>query len=182
MRANGPDDSTKTLESNARSRERDRFRYGDLTGIDISTTAIKRLTEKPKYEDGPFPKFRGFCGTIKDAGLSEGSQDIIFLSYFVDRDSDQRGTFEESVRILRSGGRIVLEGLFPCKLVDSKGVSYGTANVTKGQDAVEDIQLVIAEFKRLGATPVIVGVGQRLVYSIDGSEVLPSYILVFKKI
>lgn len=141
-----------------------------LTGVDISGKAVERIRETGA---------RAFHGTV--SAVTDSGYGTVFLSYFVDRDSDQRGTFERTTELLTPSGVVVLEGLFPCVLSDSNGVSYGTANVTKGNDALEDIQLVVTDFVRLGITLQKVVVGQRLVYSLDGPEVLPFYILIFKK-
>ena len=140
-----------------------------LHSIDISPMAIQRTNEMG---------VSSLQGTLASNREVIGSVPMVFLSYFVDRDSDQRATFRESSRICCH--TLVLEGLFPCVLSDSSGVSYGRANVTRGEDALEDIQLVVGELTGLGMSLKKVVVGQRLVYSLDGPEVLPSYILVFK--
>ncbi|MEI7709421.1 MAG: hypothetical protein WCI76_01765, partial [bacterium] len=137
----------------------------------ISRKAVERIREIGA---------NGIHGTISstpDTGYS-----TVFLSYFVDRDCDQRATFEKTGKILQSGGHCILEGLFPCVLKDSNGVSYGTANVTRGINAMEDIELVVAEFAQLGISLGRTIISERLVYSMDGPEVLPSFILIFKKI
>lgn len=141
-----------------------------LTGVDISQKAVERCREIG---------VRTIHGTISE--VADNGYDIIFLSYFVDRDADQRGTFEKAVKILRLGGIVVLEGLFPCSLVDSNGISYGTANVTRGDNALEDSALVIDEFKQLDMELRSRLVTKRQVYSMDGPEVLPSCFLFFKK-
>ena len=110
-----------------------------------------------------------------------GQFDTIFLSYFVDRDSNQRGTFEKSVGLLREGGTLVLEGLFPCVLSDSSGISYGMPNVTRGVSAEEDIELVSSELRRLGMKVPRIVAAERFVYSLDGPEVLSSHTLIFEK-
>ncbi len=142
-----------------------------LSGVDISRRAVSRIKETGA---------RAFHGSL--SGIPTGEKwDVIFLSYFVDRDNDQRGTFETAVRILADGGVIVLEGLFPCVLQDSMGTSYGTQNVTFGEDAEEDIRLVTAEFARLGMKLQKRNDGERYVYSMDGPETLPSKTLVFSR-
>ena len=141
-----------------------------MVGVDISKVGVDRIKEA------------GFVGFTDLKPLHLGSNpDVVFLSYFVDRDSDQRGTFERVVGILRPRGTLVLEGLFPCVMTDSNGNTYGNANVTKGNDTIEDIELVVAELGRLDMHLKRVIVGERLVYSLDGAEILPSYTLVFKK-
>ncbi len=165
------DDPCDTFGSE-RAKRASRLRVGDVFAVDLSETAVRILQEM---------KVEAYRGTLKDAGLKEDDFDLIFLSYFVDRDFDQLGTFQEAAKLLRRGKELVLEGLFPCVLKDSSGVDYGPANVTKGKDTLEDITLVVAEFARLGLKLKEVSVGQRLVYSLDGPEVLPSYTLVFLK-
>ncbi|HYV33232.1 MAG TPA: class I SAM-dependent methyltransferase [Candidatus Limnocylindria bacterium] len=143
-----------------------------ISAVETSEVAVKRIRKLG---------FAAYQGRLENLSLSRDFYDLLFLSYFVDRDQDQRGTFITSVGLLKKGGTLVLEGLFPCVLADSNGISYGQANVTKGDDAVEDISLVVNEFESLGASLHRVVVGQRLVCSLDGAEVLPSYTLVFKK-
>ncbi len=142
-----------------------------LVGIDISEQAVKRVCKM----------FPSICGRIENQKDWFENFDFVFLSYFVDRDENQKETFKKSVQTLNWKGFLVLEGLFPCVLSDSNGVSYGEANVTKGLDPVEDILCVVEECKRLKVVLKKIIVGQRLVYSLDGSEVLPTYILVFQK-
>ena len=144
----------------------------NLFGIDISDTSVQRV-----YELG----IKAYKGPIQNLHWEQNSTSIVFLSYFVDRDSDQKATFETSARILHQGGLLILEGLFPCVLKDSNGISYGQSNITKGKDPVEDIMCVVEKFKQLKLSLNRIIVGQRLVYSLDGSEVLPSYTLIFQK-
>jgi len=138
-----------------------------LVGVDISRKAVERIRETGA---------RVFHGTI--SAVKDGEFGTIFLSYFVDRDSDQRGTFVKSAEILIPGGLVILEGCFPCELTSPAGFKNGVANVTQGRDAEEDIQLVIAEFAKLGLTLKDRWDGQRFVYSLDGPEILPSTIFV----
>lgn len=146
------------------------FHSENLTGIDISPKAIERVRESGFY---------GYCGHLQDKSFS--GIELMFLSYFIDRDSDQIGTLQAAAKKLLTGGVLALEGLFPCVLADSNGVSYGTANVTKGNNAAEDISLVITTCQELGLQLQKIVCGNRFVYSLDGFEELPSYILVFKK-
>ncbi len=142
-----------------------------LTGVDISQKAVDRIREIGAQA------FHGTISVVPDTLYS-----TIFLSYFVDRDADQKATFTRTAELLSPNGVVVLEGLFPCVLEDSNGVLYGTSNVTKGCNAEEDIALVAAEFHQLGLLLEKRLDGERQVYSLDGPEALPSYTLVFKKI
>lgn len=152
----------------------------DLAAFEISMQSVRETRCRGIESFGG--RLRPIEGVIKESKI-----DLIFLSYFIDRDSDQRETLTTAAVLLRKqdgfyrAGRLVLEGLFPCVMTDSNGVNYGTANVTRGNDAIEDIQLVVAELLQHDVSLERVLVGQRLVYSLDGPEVLPSYILVFKK-
>lgn len=143
----------------------------NMLGIDTADQSIERLHERG---------FRAYCGRIQDC-FDLKNADCVFLSYFIDRDRDQRATLETAAAVLRRSGTLVLEGLFPCLLEDSSGVSYGTANVTRGKDAVDDMALVVAECTSIRLVLQRVLVGERLVYSLDGPEVLPTYILTFGK-
>lgn len=149
------------------------FKPRYMTGVDISQHACDRIREF---------RAQAMCGRIQEFVDVLGHFDIVFLEYFVDRDKDQRKTFETSIQLLEQGGAIALEGLFPCVTTDSQGVQYAEEKtVTVGKDAVEDIKLVTVEFTRLGVLLQKIIVGQRWVYSMDGMEILPSYILIFRK-
>ena len=143
-----------------------------IMGIDISSKAIDRIRETGAT---------AIHGSLTNQIRTIPKSDLIFLSYFVDRDRDQLGTFREAARLLNRGGTLVLEGLFPCVMTDSSGVSYGAANVTQGHDEVEDMQLIVAELAKLGVGLKRIIIGKRFVYSLDGSEILPTNILVFNK-
>jgi hypothetical protein len=154
-----------------------------LRGIDISPAAVALLRQ-----DG----IEGFTGDLQAATknrspapwLAAESTRLLFLSYFVDRDADQQGTFDASVSALCAGGRIVLEGLFPAKLTDSLGTMYASQQsrmVTVGDSATDDVKRVVEYFQSKGVTLERIAVGERLVYSLDGFELLPSLYLVLQK-
>ncbi len=147
--------------------------FYNLIGIDISSKSID-LIEKFGINC--------FCGRIESSPVMYNSIDILFLSYFIDRDSDQARTFIHSINLLKRNGTLVIEGLFPCVLVDSNGVNYGPANVTRGKDALEDIFLAINFLEREGLKLTKMIRGNRKVFSLDGLEELSSDILIFKKI
>ncbi len=149
-------------------------RSKDLLGIDISAKAVRRVEEIG---------VRALEGRIEHhcRGIGQNSTDVVIHSYLIDRDENQKVTFIGSIPLLRRGGFLVVEGLFPCELIDSNGVSYGVANLTHGKDLVQDIMDVVVWCRLSGAVLREIIVGQRLVYSLDGPEVLPTYILVFEK-
>lgn len=118
--------------------------------------------------------------------LELGSVGALFLSYFIDRDSDQRGTLDVAAQLVSSAGQIILEGLFPVKPFDSMGVRYAdeATLLTAGESAGDDVRRVVEYMAtRDGARLTLskIAVGERLVYSLDGFERLPSISLVFEK-
>lgn len=141
----------------------------NLLGIDISGKAVDRTLEQG------IPALKGTLSEIRPYA------DAIFLSYFIDRDSDQKATFDTAVAGLPEGGLLVIEGLFPCILNDTNGISYGTANITSGISAEGDIENVVIYLKTISMRICSIMTGERLVYSLDGPEVLPTTILVFIK-
>ena len=105
-----------------------------LSGTDISQESVSII-----LRDG----CQGYHGRLEDLQLPKSSFDMIFLSYFIDYDTDQRETIRQAVRLASVGGKIVLEGLFPCRplglfAIDRRFHGF----VTKGKSAEEDIQLV----------------------------------------
>ena len=150
----------------------------NLFGSDIS-----RASKEIILKDG----FRGYVGRIEDLHFSMNNFDLVFLTYFIDYDTDQEKTFEEAVRIVRPGGKIILEGKFP---VDSFGLTAADKKqshfITKGDSASEDIHLVCQAFLQIGppqnkkiSVEKIVQ-SMRYVYSHYGLCRLPSYFLVFR--
>lgn len=141
-----------------------------LLGIDISDESRSLL------------RCNGLTGTLPElypGKISAESAELIFLSYFVDRDSNQKGTFDAARAILKPGGTLVLEGLFPVNPFDSHGTSYAAQNtLTRGKSAFDDVRLVV---NYLDLRLQQITIGERLVYSLDGFEILPSVFLIFKK-
>lgn len=149
-----------------------------LYGSDISL-ASKDIIEK----DG----FHGYVGRIENLALPDNNFDAVFLTYFIDYDTDQRTTFENALKIIRFGGRIILEGLFPCKpfgLLDTDKEKH--TFITKGNNAPEDLSLVCSAFINIGREQnkkIIVEKivrGWRYTYSHYGLNKLPSYFIVLK--
>ncbi|GEM_PF-2919085 len=146
------------------------FDASRLLGIDISPESKALLS------------CNGLTGTLPELFLDEiqpESAEVIFLSYFVDRDSNQKGTFDAARSVLKPGGALVLEGLFPVNPYDSHGTLYADRNtLTCGKSAFDDVRLVV---KYLDIQLQEITIGERLVYSLDGFEILPSVFLIFKK-
>lgn len=149
------------------------FDTKNLYGIDPSRESVDIINA-----DG----FQGKQGVLTADCFESHSFDLIYLSYFIDYDLDQMGTFTVAKQLLRSGGTIILEGWFPVRqfgLLPSD-ISNHTY-VTRGRSAIEDLELVINAFE-LDAQVHCVRVvrGERHVYSHYGHSLLPSYSLVFK--
>ena len=148
-----------------------------LYGSDISS-ASKQLIEA----DG----FKGYIGRLEKLDLSREFFDIVYLSYFIDYDTDQAATFSAAIDITKPGGTIVLEGLFPVRPFalsekDADSLSF----VTEGKTAHEDIRLVMESFRVLGrdkgkrVSLKQVVKTHRFVRSHYGFNRLPSYFLTF---
>lgn len=146
-----------------------------LHGSDVSR-ASKDIIER----DG----FTGYVGRIEHLALPAAHFGLVYLSYFIDYDTDQRSTFDSAVAATRPGGKIVLEGLFPCRPFGLlKKDEDKHMFVTQGGDATEDIALVTEAFKRLGKEQgrqisiERVVEAYRYVYSHYGLCKLPSYFI-----
>ena len=146
-----------------------------LYGVDISSKSAT-------YTASTVPGSETYAGAFTDEGCDVGEASLIFLSYFIDRDQNQMRTLLKAYETLQTGGMVVIEGLFPCVLEDSNGVVYGSANITKGETASEDIVLVVRACEEMGFRLQKIVCGNRFVYSLDGFEDLPSYTLVFTKL
>ncbi len=150
-------------------------------GVDISPTSANRVREIG---------CEARTGRFEEVVSSEESFDLIFLSYFIDRDLDQRSTFYRAIQTLNSNGTLVLEGLFPCVPIDPKGQIYANpeSTITRGESTDDDIALVIDSWneiaQELGISLEVtkIGTGQREVYSRDGREELPSDVIIAKRV
>lgn len=150
----------------------------NLVGTDVSEESTRIIST-----DG----FTAHCGRLETLPIPPRSFDIVFLSYFIDYDTNQAGTFDAALRILKPGGRIVLEGLFPVRpfaflTKDKKTFSF----VTRGWSIHGDIKRVENAFSTRaltqGRTATLEHVykGVRYVRSARyGCKKLPSHFLVF---
>lgn len=146
-----------------------------LAGTDISP-ASRDLISK----DG----FAAYVGRTEILPIAPESYDVCFLSYFVDYDTNQHATFESALRMTRNGGKVILEGLFPCTSFGLLPKDRETRKfVTKGESAAEDIELVALDFINIGKSlerkveVERICIGERYVYSHFGLVQLPSYFL-----
>ena len=174
----------KIIDIGAGSNEFLRFLHNEIAvprnqlhATDISKASIEIINR-----DG----FQGYLGRIENLSLPESFFDITFLSYFIDYDTNQRATFEETVRITKPNGKIILEGLFPsCPSGLLESDRTGLTFITKGDAAAEDIMLVCQAFqdiakaqrKKILVEKIIHG--WRYIYNRRGHSKLPSYFLVF---
>lgn len=151
-----------------------------IIGVDISEASVRRLQSLG---------IKAAQGRIENLVGQLGSADMLFLSYFVDRDEDQRGTFSGALELLQSGGILVFEGLLPAELTDPGGVSYvdkGQNTITRGENALEDLSLLCESLVAIGASQgktiqiQNLAAGQRFVWSRDGLENLASYFITAK--
>ena len=148
-----------------------------LYGVDISPASRDIIVG-----DG----FHGFCGRTENLKSIGNKFDVVSLSYFVDYDTDQLATFDAAVEKVSSHGKIILEGIFPSKYLGllEKDISKCTF-ITKGNSAVEDINLVCGTFVDLGKkydkkikVERIVK-SWRYIYNRLGLNKRPSFFLIF---
>lgn len=177
--------SLKILDVGAGSNEFLRFCHNELKieknnlyGSDISQASVGIIKN-----DG----FNGYLGRLERLPLLPNSFDLIFLSYFIDYDTDQAATFKSAIDFVSSGGTIVLEGWFPVRpfaLLPSDKASF--AFITKGKNKFEDTVLIFNYIQKYcsqqGCTAKLERVceGTRYVYSRYGFKKLPSWFLVLK--
>ena len=147
----------------------------NLVGTDISPASRDVIAK-----DG----FAAYVGRTELLPIAPESYDASFLSYFVDYDTDQHATFESALKMTRSGGKVILEGLFPCTSFGLLPKDRETLKfVTKGESAAEDIELVALDFINIGESlgrkveVERICIGERYVYSHFGLVQLPSYFL-----
>jgi hypothetical protein len=149
-----------------------------LHGTDISAASGERI-----LADG----FHAHVGRLELLSLTPGDFDIVFLSYFVDYDTDQAATFDRALALLNTTGKIILEGLFPCQpLGRPKADKSERPLITKGESVAEDIGLVWKAFKRLadrqGKALKLerIAAGSRYIYNRGGLNRRPSFFVVIK--
>ncbi len=150
-----------------------------LFGLDISAPAIQLLNGK-----GVEGKAETLSQAHSQGFLGPRVARLVCLSYFVDRDDNQRGTFEAAAAITMPRGKIVVDGLFPVKPEDSLGTRYdgdSSRSITRGESAEDDIARIVQFMATLGCALERICTGERLVWSMDGFELLSSTYLVFKR-
>ena len=125
--------------------------------------------------------FTPHLGRLEEARLGDDAFDVIFLSYFVDYDTDQGATFDAAVRAVRKGGIIIFEGCLPSQ-------PWGLLNkdrsmcdfITQGVSEAEDTELICRYIRRSGdgqdkpVSKVSVLGAERYLYNRRGLRKLPS--------
>lgn len=149
-----------------------------LHGTDVSAASRDIIAS-----DG----FHAHLGRLETLQLPQQAFDLVYLSYFIDYDTNQAGTFASAIDCAKPGGRIVLEGLFPVRPFALLGKDRNSFRfVTKGRSVNEDIELVTESFRTIGVEKkrnvrlVRIVTGRRYVQSHYGFRELPSYFLVFE--
>ncbi len=172
----------KMIDIGAGSNELLRFMRDELlvSSENLAGTDISPASRDVIARDG----FLAYAGRTETLPIPEESYDVAFLSYFVDYDTDQHATFSSALSMTRNGGKIVIEGLFPCSSFGLLPKDRETLKfVTKGESAAEDIELVALDFIKTGQTHgrdvevERISIGERYVYSHFGLNTLPSYFL-----
>ena len=148
-----------------------------LHGIDVSSASRDII-----ISDG----FTGHLGRLEELNLSQEMFDIAYLSYFIDYDTNQAATFNATIDLIKPGGRIVLEGLFPVRpFALLENITETFSFITRGVTVEEDIVLVMESFIQLGKAKgrnvrlEKVVKTHRFVHSHYGFRRLPSHFLTF---
>ena len=151
-----------------------------LIGIDVSPASTFLVSDrKVRTATGSLPNVLSTSPEV----FNETGASVLFLSYFIDRDIDQKGTFNSAASVLANNGSIILEGLFPVNPTDSTGARYATEEslITKGVSIADDIEQIRLNLEKNSIYLEKIVLGERLVFSMDLFEILPSIFLVFKK-
>lgn len=125
--------------------------------------------------------FQAHLGRLEEVSLGDNAFEVIFLSYFVDYDTDQGATFDAAVRGVRKGGIIVFEGCLPSRpwglLKEDRSMCHF---ITRGVSEAEDAELICRYIRRSGdrqGKPIsnisVLG-AERYLYNRRGLRKLPS--------
>ena len=146
-----------------------------LYSIDVSLASIERQKRMG---------INAYHGTINILPSIERF-DLIFLSYFIDYDSNQSTTFTSAINHANPGAKVILEGLLPARYM-GRSTQSPNNTITRGRFAFEDVGLISKAFENLSNQVSRIAklerlvVGERYVYSHKGFCLLPSYFLVYK--
>ncbi|MCF7833819.1 MAG: class I SAM-dependent methyltransferase [Candidatus Pacebacteria bacterium] len=145
----------------------------DIIATDVSEQSCKKISVLG---------ISTLVGRLENLNLKQNYFDLIFLSYFIDYDIDQISTFEEVSRILKPSGKIIFEGLLPCRPV-LKIEQNKNKFVTKGKSLLGDIKSIVNFFKQNLYKISLEGVyvGHRFIHNRNDIAKLKSCFLVFVK-
>ncbi len=145
----------------------------NITTTDVSEESCKKISTLG---------VSALVGRLEDLNFEENYFDIIFLSYFIDYDVDQVSTFLTTSKILKSGGKIIFEGLLPCQPV-LKIEQDKNKFITKGKSLLDDIKNIVNFFEQSSKNIHIEGIylGDRFIHNRNGIVKLNSSFLVFSK-
>lgn len=145
----------------------------DIIATDVSKESCKNISAMG---------ISTLTGRLEELNFQQDSFDIIFLSYFIDYDIDQVATFKTASKILKSGGKIIFEGLLPSRPV-LKIEQDKDKFITKGKSLLDDIKNIVNFFKQNLYNISLEGIylGSRFIHNRNGIVKLNSCFLVFLK-
>lgn len=169
----------KILDVGAGSGELEKFlieqgcNLKDITTTDVSEESCKKISSLG---------ISSLVGRLEDLNFEQNYFDVIFLSYFIDYDTDQISTFKATSKILKSGGKIIFEGLLPCHPV-LKIEKDNDKFITKGKSILGDIKNIVEFFKQNSQDIYLeaIYIGFRYIHNRNGIVKLNSSFLVFSK-
>ena len=109
-----------------------------LGGTDIAHASIEAMENMG---------VRGYQGRLEDLSIPAHSIDLLFLSYFIDYDTNQKETLNSAIKLMRTGGTIVFEGLLPCIVGGGQTQrDHIERRITRGRSLGEDTTLICQAF------------------------------------
>lgn len=130
--------------------------------------------------------FTPHLGRLEEVGLCDDAFDVVFLSYFVDYDTDQRATFDAAIRAVRRSGRIVFEGCLPSRPAGLLRSERSKCTfVTRGGSEMEDAELICQYVQQRGeqegkpVSDINILSAERYLFNRRGLRKLPSTFITF---
>jgi SAM-dependent methyltransferase len=154
------------------------FRKEDLYGLDVSPASVDLITKEG---------FPGHLGRLETLDTPSNFFDLVYLSYFIDYDTNQRATFTAAERLVSPGGLIVMEGCLPARPFALAKDSANLEFITTGDAASKDAERIIRALEEIALAhghrliPEKIVHGTRHVYSHYGLNKLPSWFIVLRK-
>ena len=118
-------------------------------------------------------------GTLQRGLFEQKSFSLIFLSYFIDYDTNQKETLRGTLEAVRSGGKIILEARFPVTLK----VPKSDETLVSGPFSTIDIPRILSYMESVSDRKILlerIGTGHRYTYASKGLVRYNSTFLVFK--